>query len=88
MRADPIRTPTRVGEVWLHVDRFDKPNRRVWALQYRKGRTAIYLTARSVLVLVPMQTCYRDGPRQPRAYLVARDARVRWRGAEAIIEAL
>lgn len=55
---------------WLHVDRFDAPGGRVWAVQVGDR----YLTAREVVVSVPLTTVYRATAKHPnvRAYLRGR----------------
>lgn len=61
----------------LHIDAFDAPRGRVWAVQ-TGGR---YLTARRVVCRVPTESIFRGrGARQPRAYLRGRGV-VHQRGA-------
>lgn len=36
-----MRAPRR-GEVWVHVDRLDRPDRRVWAVQWRGAKGGPY----------------------------------------------
>lgn len=77
-----MRAPKKQGEVWLHVDRLKKKNGSVWALQYRTrtGR-AVYRVAREVITLIPLRTLYfgRLARLQPKAVLVAHNARVFWK---------
>lgn len=82
------RTPP-VYETWVHVDRFDKPNPNVWAVQYWRHGCPVYRTATHVYIRTAVGTRYH-GPKdkqQPRAYLVAKWARVTWVGYKAYIEA-
>lgn len=66
---------------WLHVDRFDAPRGRVWAVQV----AGLYLTARTVKCSVPVTTVFRGRcSRQTRAYLRGRGV-VRQRGARIVI---
>lgn len=70
----------------MHIDRFDKPNRRVWALQYLKHGRPVYQTATAVLCLYGFLTEYRADRRQPKAWIVISPAVVRWHGSVAYIE--
>lgn len=60
----------------IHIDAFDAPYQRVWAVQ-TGGR---YLTARRVVCRVPTESVYRGRRRQPWAFLRGRGV-VRQRGA-------
>lgn len=83
-----LRVPRREGEVWLHIDRLDKQNRLVWAVQYRRRGKAVYKTA---LLVSWVNRCsgltrfHGKGLRQPVAYLIFLDSEVRWMGNEAWI---
>jgi hypothetical protein len=71
----------RARGFWIHVDRFDAPHLRVWAVQ----TAGQYLTARSIDCRVPTTTVFRGrGARQPRAYLRGRGV-VEQRGAHIVI---
>lgn len=74
-----IREP---GVVWVHIDRFGKSNNKVWAVQYvtRSGRS-VWLCVRDVVCKAPWRTrTHPTGVKQPRGYLVVRNATVRVRG--------
>ena len=61
----------------IHVDAFDAPYQRIWAVQC----AGEYRTARRVVCRVPTESVFRGaGARQPRAYLRGRGV-VRQRGA-------
>lgn len=75
MTTGKDRTPRARREVWIHLDQFNKPDGRTWAIQSRQrdGRH-VYATARHVILTAPVVT--RDwgvSRRQPRAVLVARE---------------
>jgi hypothetical protein len=79
------RTPRVPGCIWLHIDRFDKKSRAVWALQYVVRGRPIYRCATRVDVIVGLGTTrYATDGREPRAYLEFR-GRVRWHGRRASI---
>lgn len=66
-----MRQPPK-GEVWLHVDRLDKKNEAVWAVQYWADGKPVYRVTRSVTVDTLGFTRF-FGPRsrqQPRAVVV------------------
>jgi hypothetical protein len=57
---------SRARRFWIHIDAFDAPYGRVWAVQTRRQ----YLTATRVECHVPTHTVFRGrAGRQPRAYL-------------------
>ena len=72
-----MRTLTVKGQVWLHVDRFDKKHGDVWAVQYI-GRTGkpVYRCFQFVDILIPMRTVCFSGTAEPRAFLAADHAKV------------
>lgn len=79
----PPRRVRADREVWIHIDRFDKPRGDVWAVQYigRLGKP-VYRTARSVVISKGVRgitKAYQGrGSRQPRALLEFYPARVVW----------
>ncbi len=74
-----IAHPSSRKEVWLHVDRFDKRNNYVWALQYWNGRKWVYRTAVWVIFVGRGATRFRgNSARQPRGVVLFHDARVNW----------
>lgn len=91
-----MRKPPK-GIVWLHVDRLDKADGLVWAVQYReadaKGRLgrgkAVYRCAQSVIFRAAGFTQFH-GPRgpQPKAVIVFPSAVVRWERTATFIEPL
>ncbi len=72
------------GIVWLHVNRLDDEDGRIWAVQSDRG----YDSVRSVICSVPVYSQF-FGPKakQPKAVLVAERATVTIRGAIAYIDA-
>lgn len=79
-KAWPFRQPRHPAEIWLHVDEFTNPHRRIWAVQYLSPRSGnlIYRTAAHVILEGPPGiTRFWSTPQQPRAVLVFK-GRVRW----------
>lgn len=76
-----MRRPPK-GELWVHVDRLDRDDMKVWAIQ--EGRK--YLTVRAVCINVPCHTAF-FGPKakQPKAVIVVPGGRVEMRGDVAVI---
>ncbi len=77
-----LRHPKKLGEVWVHVDKFSKKKgkRPTWAVQYigRSGNP-VYRVVQRVIHLIPMQTKEWCGPMQPKAVLVSFQARAYFR---------
>ena len=74
-----MRHPPK-GEVWLHIDRLDKKNEKIWAVQFWEGQTLAYRVAQTVTVNARAITRF-FGPRsrkQPRAVVVCPNAVVSW----------
>lgn len=77
------RFPKR-NEVWLHVDRLDKRDRTVWAIQYWEysgithGWVLVYRVAKHVYWSAQGETRFKDDGRQPRAFLEFQMSAVRW----------
>lgn len=67
-----MRHPTKPGEIWLHVDDPDTPDRRVWAVQYLEAGAVVYRTFRDVVILAYAQTVVFPGDQQPRMAVVCR----------------
>lgn len=70
------RNPQR-GEAWVHVDRFDRPDGKVWAVQYWDRGKLRYEVARRVVLAMPSSTLYlgyRSGTVS--AAIICRDATV------------
>lgn len=72
MRHPPI------GQVWLHIDRLDREDDKVWAIQSRGPRGGhVYHVGRSVVITRGCYTqFYGVNAEQPKAYLVFIDGRV------------
>lgn len=86
-----LRRPVSIHTVWLHVDRLDRKDGRVWAVQWRDARGAHYRTAHEVSTLAPGITLHFDGGPQPRAVVLFSPATVkvffrrrRWRAVIAV----
>lgn len=85
------RFPTRQGEVWVHIDRFDKKSKAVFAVQRLatdgSGRR-IYQLARKVKASGHAEyRCFGQGQRaqQPKAVAIYRDAMVVRHGDTLIV---
>lgn len=79
-----LRKPPK-GRVWLHIDRIDKRNQRIWAVQSWDGDKALYQTAKAVIIRVNGYTQqWRDG--QPRAVVEFPDAVVKIGGYTICLE--
>jgi hypothetical protein len=67
------RRPTNKNEVWLHVDRFDKQTRDVWAVQFydHRMRAWRYLVRKSEEIFIESPPTLVDfsGTAQPRAVI-------------------
>lgn len=65
-----MRRPPK-GEVWIHIDRFDRDDHRVWTVQHWRGDTPIYSCVTAFLL---SGECYSQyfGPKapQPKAVIV------------------
>lgn len=72
-----LRKPP-AGEVWVHVDRLDREDRRVWAVQSQcPEKGALYQTCHNVVIQAACYTQFfgRDG-KQPKAVIVVPGASV------------
>ncbi len=66
-----MRQPPK-GEVWCHVNRLDRTDDKVWAVQYWRGGKPVYHVCANVQLQAPSLTRF-FGPRsrkQPRAVIV------------------
>ena len=84
-----MRRPPK-GEVWVHVERLDREDGKVWAVQYRgpKGG-ARYDTVSAVLLQAHGYThFFGAGAEQPKAVIVVPGGRVRFRDGTAVITAV
>lgn len=83
-----MRKPPK-GAVWIHVDRLDREDCRVWAVQHWVDGRAIYETVYSVVLQAPGFTQFSPGERrQPRAVIVVPEALVRVMGGVATVSRL
>lgn len=88
-----IRRPA-IGEVWVHVDRFDRKDKRVWAVQYRQATPPHrwrYRCVQHVEMDAPTSTRFFGYKQdQVSAAIVATKSRVSFiaRGTIAVIEKL
>lgn len=86
MRKPPI------GEVWLHVDRFDKTDGKTWAVQWREGKGKPRYECFVDVAIVECSAVTREfkdpkrkRPIQPRGVIAIPGGRVVVRGPNAII---
>lgn len=66
------------GEVWVHIDRLDRRDGKVWAVQYwTRTKGLVYHVAKDVQIHVPTFTrWFGRSTLQPRAVLVVRFGKV------------
>ncbi len=70
-----MRTPPK-GKVWLHIDRIDREDGKVWAVQFRRDGKDRYKCFRSVIVTIGGYTQFFGTKGQPKAVIQFDDARV------------
>lgn len=67
--ARGMRVPPK-GELWVHIDRLDREDGRVWAIQYRVSGKPQYAVAQGVVIQAASSTrFYGPTGRQPRAVI-------------------
>lgn len=72
--------------MWVHVDRFDKRNGRVWSVQHWQGNRCVEWTARDVKILItPASGVVIENGKQPRAVIEIEGAQVRAVGSGSIV---
>lgn len=69
-----MRKPPK-GQVWVHIDRLDREDCRVWAVQHWQQGRVVYETAYSVVLRAPCFTQFFGAKgRQPKAVIVVPEA--------------
>lgn len=79
-----MRHPPR-GQIWVHVDRLDRDDGKVWAVQYYAGRKARYDVAAGVVLNGQSYTKFFGKGLQPRAVIVVEGGTVTMQGDVAVI---
>lgn len=83
-----MRTPPK-GQVWVHVDRLDREDCKVWAVQHWRDGRPVYETAYSVVLHAPGFTQFFGARgRQPKAVIVVPEASCAVTGGVAIVTQL
>lgn len=81
----PLKAPP-VGEVWLHVDRLDRPDGLIWAVQSVERGKPVYRVAEAVIVFPASYTAFHGAKAaQPKAVLVVPGGKVTMRGKTALV---
>lgn len=86
--ARKLSAPTVEHQVWIHIDKINRRDGRIWAVQYcpPKGHgPSVYYAVTGVVCTVPTCTSY-NSTSQPRAWLQASAAKVTLHGSTAVIE--
>lgn len=75
------------GQVWIHVDRLDRDDGKVWAVQSWDGKKRRYDVAAGVVLNVQGHTQF-FGPKapQPKAVIVVPAGRVTMRGDVVVVD--
>ena len=71
-----LRHPEFKKEIWVHIDKLDKKNGRIWAVQYWNGSRWIYKTAEYVSIRSPSYTKSFKDKGQPKAMIVVWSGKV------------
>lgn len=83
--ARPLKSPP-AGEVWVHVDRLDRADGCVWAVQSVEHGKPVYRVAESVIVFPASYTAFHGAKSaQPRAVIVVPGGKVALRGKMALV---
>lgn len=81
----PLKAPP-AGEVWLHVDRLDRPDGLIWAVQSVERGKPVYRVAEAVIVFPASYTAFHGAKAaQPRAVIVVPGGKVTMRGKTALV---
>lgn len=74
------------GVVWIHVDRLDRADGKVWAVQYVERGHPVYLCVEAVILFTAGHTeFFGSKGKQPRAVIVVPGGIVDLRGTTAYI---
>jgi hypothetical protein len=80
-----MRKPPK-GQLWLHVERLDAEDGKVWAIQGWEGRKRFYRTAAGVVIQGPSYTAFFGTTgKQPKAVIVVPEGCCEVAGAIAVI---
>lgn len=80
-----MRRPSK-DVLWMHVDRLDRKDGEVWAIQYWRKGMPYYVTTKNVVLQAPCYTQFFGAKeRQPKAVIVVPGGRVELRGDVAVI---